>query len=75
MESYHYVKCVCNQKYGLIIKIIIVIIMIMIIIMIIIIILMIQKFITRAQSRIKHESEAWASHQVVTRSVLIVNEF
>jgi len=34
----------------------------------------IQKFITRALSHIKHESEARASHQVARRSVLIVNE-
>ena len=38
------------------------------------IIIIIQKFITRAQSHIKHESEAWASHPVARRSVLIVNE-
>jgi len=28
----------------------------------------------RAQSHINHESEAWTSHQVARRSVLIVNE-
>jgi len=44
------------------------------IIIIIIITIIIQKFITRAQSHIKHESEARPSHQVARRSVLIVNE-
>ena len=43
-------------------------------IIIVIIIIIIQKFITRASSHIKHESEAQASHQVARRSVLIVNE-
>ena len=39
-----------------------------------IIIIIIRKFITRAKSHIKHESEAGASHQVARRSVLIVND-
>jgi len=38
------------------------------------IIIIIQQFIMCTQSRIKHESEARASHQVARRSVLIVNE-
>ena len=36
--------------------------------------MIIQKFITRAYTHIKHESEVWASHQVARRSVLIVIE-
>ena len=41
---------------------------------IIIRIIIIQKFIMHTLSHIKHESEAWASHQVARLSVLIVNE-